>query len=126
MKQRAECFSDWYKMAQTVFLQTQILTKDVDNYERTLELFSDRLSLESRVAHENLTRSLERLPGQLATLDKPNAPSQENAKIWKSICKEKEIIALTAYENGLLIDQINEMCMLDSSGEDETEDSEHD
>ncbi|XP_015522022.2 inhibitor of nuclear factor kappa-B kinase subunit epsilon [Neodiprion lecontei] len=127
MTQRAECFADWYKMAQTVFLQTRILNKDVENYERTLELFSDRLSMESRVAHENLTRSLERLPGQLTTLEKSSAPSEENAKVWKNICKEQEEIAHTVYENCVLIDQLlNETCFPNaSSGEEDEENSEH-
>ncbi|XP_062547300.1 serine/threonine-protein kinase TBK1 [Armigeres subalbatus] len=32
----AECLADWYKKAQTIFLQTQFLLKDVSSHEETL------------------------------------------------------------------------------------------
>lgn len=39
----AECLADWYKMAQTIYLQTQILEKDLSSYEETLFELKDRL-----------------------------------------------------------------------------------
>ncbi|XP_069700345.1 serine/threonine-protein kinase TBK1 [Periplaneta americana] len=42
--QLADCLADWYKMAQTVYLQARILDKDVDVYERRLEGVSSRLT----------------------------------------------------------------------------------
>jgi len=39
----AECLADWYKMAQTIYLQTQILEKDLSSYEDTLFELRDRL-----------------------------------------------------------------------------------
>jgi TANK-binding kinase 1 len=39
----AECLADWYKMAQTIFLQTQILQKDVTMNEESLFEMKDRL-----------------------------------------------------------------------------------
>lgn len=32
----AECLADWYKLAQTVYLKSEILEKDVRECERTL------------------------------------------------------------------------------------------
>lgn len=44
--QLAEVLGDWYKIAQTVYLQTMILQKDVFEYGRSLESFAENLSLE--------------------------------------------------------------------------------
>lgn len=40
----AECLADWYKMAQTIFLQTQILEKDLTTYDDSIFETKDRLS----------------------------------------------------------------------------------
>lgn len=42
--QLADALADWYKMAQTVYLQARILDKDVDACEKRLEAFSHRLA----------------------------------------------------------------------------------
>lgn len=39
----AECLADWYKMAQTIYLQTQILEKDLLSYEENIYELRDRL-----------------------------------------------------------------------------------
>ncbi|XP_067623231.1 serine/threonine-protein kinase TBK1 isoform X3 [Eurosta solidaginis] len=41
--QMAECLADWYKLAQTVYLKTQILEKDVRDYEQKLNHIRDEL-----------------------------------------------------------------------------------
>ncbi|XP_034668298.1 serine/threonine-protein kinase TBK1 isoform X1 [Drosophila subobscura] len=41
--QIAECLADWYKLAQTVYLKTQILEKDVRDCERKLNGIRDEL-----------------------------------------------------------------------------------
>ncbi|KAG7202425.1 hypothetical protein KM043_018736 [Ampulex compressa] len=113
MIQRSECVSDWYKMAQTVFLQTQILNKDVDNYEHTLESYSYRLSQESKERHESLLHLLDRLPGKLKTTEKTNMTAQENTKKWRNICDVQEQITVILYENGRLIDQLEHLSVID-------------
>jgi dTDP-D-glucose 4,6-dehydratase len=35
-----ELLADWYKMAQTTYLQTEILLKDIVNYQNSMETFS--------------------------------------------------------------------------------------
>lgn len=113
MTQRSECVADWYKMAQTVFLQTQILDKDIDAYEHTLESFSYRLSQESKERNENLLHSLDRLPGKLKTMEKTNVPAQESTMKWRNIYDTQEHIALLLYENSLLIDQLDNLSVID-------------
>lgn len=44
--QLADALGDWYKIAQTVYLQTMILQKDVDVYQQKLENLSENLTLE--------------------------------------------------------------------------------
>lgn len=39
----AECLADWYKMAQTIYLQCQILEKDLSSYDETIFELRDRL-----------------------------------------------------------------------------------
>lgn len=41
--QMADCLADWYKLAQTVYLKTQILEKDVRDCERKLLSLRDEL-----------------------------------------------------------------------------------
>lgn len=41
--QMAECLADWYKLAQTVYLKSEILEKDVREYERNLDILKEDL-----------------------------------------------------------------------------------
>ncbi|CAO1367657.1 unnamed protein product [Diamesa hyperborea] len=51
----AECLADWYKMAQTIFLQTQILEKDLTSYEENIFELKDRLvRIKDELKNENL------------------------------------------------------------------------
>ena len=40
INQLTELLADWYKMAQTTYLQTEILHKDIVNYQNSMETFS--------------------------------------------------------------------------------------
>lgn len=40
---KAEALADWYKMSQTIYLQTEILQKDVQTYEESIFEIRDRL-----------------------------------------------------------------------------------
>lgn len=123
MISRSECVADWYKMAQTVFLQTQILDKDVDNYGHTLETYSYRLSQESKERYENFVHLIDRLPGKLKTIEKTSLPAQESTKKWRNICFTQEQIAMLLYENGLLVDQLDRLSTLETV--EDTDDSEY-
>lgn len=123
MTQRSECVADWYKMAQTVFLQAQILDKDVGNYELTLESYSYRLSQESKERHDSLLHLLDELPGICKTNEKANTPAEESTKKWKKICDMQEQITVILYDNGRLIDQLDHLSTMDTL--DDAEDSEY-
>lgn len=109
MTQRLECLADWYKMAQTIFLQTQILDKDVDNYERMLEAYSYRLSRESAERYETQLHSLEKISGKQRVIEKTSMPKQDNTKKWKNISDIHEQITMILSENGRLIDQVDRL-----------------
>lgn len=94
-------------MTQTVYLQTQILSKDIDSYEHALESFSYRLSQESKEQSESLLHSLNRLPSKLKTIEKTSVPTQESMKKWCNISDMQEQVTLILYENGRLIDQLD-------------------
>uniref|UniRef100_W8BFK6 Serine/threonine-protein kinase TBK1 n=1 Tax=Ceratitis capitata TaxID=7213 RepID=W8BFK6_CERCA len=56
--QMAECLADWYKLAQTVFLKTQILEKDIRDYERKLNDLRDKLyHIKSEMKADESTRT---------------------------------------------------------------------
>lgn len=51
----AECLADWYKMSQTIFLQTQILEKDLTSYEDSIYELKDRLTrIKEELKSENV------------------------------------------------------------------------
>lgn len=51
----ADALADWYKMAQTIYLQGKILDKDVDNSKRSLEKFFLRMEECDRLLYEEST-----------------------------------------------------------------------
>lgn len=63
--QLADSLADWYKMAQTVYLQIQILDKDIDSYEKCLEDFITRHSYSYRTAHTKLQEVIDQLKVEL-------------------------------------------------------------
>lgn len=52
--QLADALADWYKMAQTVYLQVRILDKDLDAYEKRLEAFSQHLTESDDIFYQNV------------------------------------------------------------------------
>lgn len=113
MIQRSECVADWYKMAQTIFLQTQILDKDINSYEHVLESFSYRLSQESKERNDDLLHSLISLPDKSKITEKTNVPAQESTKKWRKICDAQEQITVILYENSRFIDQLDHLSTID-------------
>ena len=117
--QRSESLADWYKMAQTVYLQTQILDKDVDNYERALESFSYRLSQESKDRYDSFLRYVDKLSGKVKAIERPNVPDNENAKKWRNICDVQEHISQIIHENSLFIDELDTLSIMDAFDDDD-------
>ncbi|XP_043274284.1 serine/threonine-protein kinase TBK1 isoform X2 [Venturia canescens] len=130
--QRSECLADWYKMAQTVYLQTQILDKDTSNYQRSLDTYAYRLSQESTDRHEALSRLIKRLPekqigAHTCTLSGCIQQQEEGTKKWQNICDTQEQIALILAGNDSLVKQLLRLSMqnekFDESNDDDNEEN---
>uniref|UniRef100_A0A8D9AJW9 Serine/threonine-protein kinase TBK1 n=1 Tax=Cacopsylla melanoneura TaxID=428564 RepID=A0A8D9AJW9_9HEMI len=50
----SDCLADWYKMAQTIYLQSNFLNKDMQTFARNLEDFQAKVIEEDVKFHENL------------------------------------------------------------------------
>jgi len=57
--QLADALADWYKIAQTIYLQVPILDKDLDAYEKHLEAFSQHLTESECSFYQNLQARLD-------------------------------------------------------------------
>lgn len=107
----ADNLADWYKMAQTVYLQMMILDKDVDTYEKTLDHFIERLNVLKPLAEDTLRSTIDCLRLDLLR-PKKNAMSKNNgAQIFrnnlKSISSIHDEIATIALQNSDLIGEFN-------------------
>ncbi|XP_011494023.1 PREDICTED: inhibitor of nuclear factor kappa-B kinase subunit epsilon [Ceratosolen solmsi marchali] len=132
--QHSECLADWYKMAQTVFLQTQILDKDIDNYNRMLESFSLSLSQEGKERYDHICRSIDSwLPrmsqqssktmneseSEVNELRKRRAIMEEGK--WKDICSMQKQILMVLYKNNKLVDELNNWTLNEMASTSSTE-----
>ncbi|KAG8041325.1 hypothetical protein G9C98_002313 [Cotesia typhae] len=110
--QRSESLADWYKMVQTIYLQSQILDKDLRTYNNSLESFACRMSQESNERYETLSSYINTLPTKQLTSQTSNLPDsirEEGTKMWRNICDMQQQIALILCDNDLLVDKINNL-----------------
>ncbi|XP_011312262.1 inhibitor of nuclear factor kappa-B kinase subunit epsilon [Fopius arisanus] len=128
--QRSESLADWYKIAQTVYLQIQLLDKDLDNYERNLEVISYRLTDESSHRHEALHKLLKQLPSGRTSEHSSHLPScirEEGTKTWTNIYNmQQEILRIVKMNNEDFerVERLSEACRLQRPSESEDEDEE--
>lgn len=107
--QMAECLADWYKLAQTVYLKTQILEKDVRDCERKLdnirdELFHIKSEQKLDVDTKNLSSS-----NQLAKIEERNRlriMKQQQMEVMAVMKKNSELITLLK-NLGFVNDNVN-------------------
>ncbi|GLV39729.1 I-kappaB kinase epsilon [Carabus blaptoides fortunei] len=98
--QLAENLGDWYKISQTVYLQTMILNKDLDVCEQKLKQFSEEIAIESRIYTEELALNVEEVEQKTKTpLNSSNEQNRAGAKVFKKHFKNI----------GLVIDDIGEI-----------------
>lgn len=105
--QLAENLGDWYKIAQTVYLQMTILNKDVITYEQKLEKFRENLSIESVQYYEEIKLLLEKIESGIQ-LPKSTNNQLHYRKLKSSFQEANKLmqdISLAVEENSLLIDQ---------------------
>ncbi|XP_034473988.1 serine/threonine-protein kinase TBK1 isoform X1 [Drosophila innubila] len=95
--QMAECLADWYKLAQTVYLKTQILEKDVRDCERKLYDIRDELyhiKSEQKLDVDTKTISSN---NQLAKIEERNRlriMKQQQLEVMSVMRKNSELITL--------------------------------
>ncbi|KAH8378407.1 hypothetical protein KR093_011178 [Drosophila rubida] len=95
--QMAECLADWYKLAQTVYLKTQILEKDVRDCERKLydiryELYQIKSEQKLDVDTKNISSN-----NQLAKIEERNRlriMKQQQLEVMAVMRKNSELITL--------------------------------
>lgn len=120
LAQQAENMADWYKKAQTVFLQTQILEKDVIQYERQLERFRCSVMEADRGVHDKLlTRQFtQKLRGeaQKEKLSKYPFRSKEESMKFASTLKQviniKTDVKEAVLGNSQLVSKLQELINL--------------
>nr|CAD7397524.1 unnamed protein product [Timema poppensis] len=114
--QLADCLADWYKMAQTVYLQARILDKDVDTFEHRLDTFSRRSTEADCIFHNSLQEVLQRVTvdGKIA----PRTPGRqtrgrESAKKFRNSIKDirvvQEEISSVLKENSDLVSKFHNL-----------------
>lgn len=68
--QMAECLADWYKLAQTVYLKSEILEKDVRECERTLNSIREDLYRVKMDLQKDMDAKLVNNSNQLSNIEK--------------------------------------------------------
>ncbi|RZF44680.1 hypothetical protein LSTR_LSTR000632 [Laodelphax striatellus] len=104
--QLSDMLADWYKMAQTVYLQARILDKDVDTFERRLEAFVARVVDNDHSFHDELV-NVSRVKGA------GRIRGQELKSFFRTSIKDilsgQDEISTVISENTDLIRQFNNM-----------------
>ncbi|XP_002042455.2 serine/threonine-protein kinase TBK1 [Drosophila sechellia] len=95
--QIAECLADWYKLAQTVYLKTQILEKDVRDCERKLNGIRDELyHVKSELKLDVDTKTIKN-NNQLAKIEERNrlrVMQQQQQEVMAVMRTNSDIISL--------------------------------
>lgn len=107
--QFADNLGDWYKIAQTIYLQTMILNKDVGCYEQKLEEFHDNLRVENVQFVEDMKALTEQpVKSKVAQMyPNGNCKSEQLRLSFRKLAKTKEEIMEALSENNQLVEQIN-------------------
>ncbi|XP_017859130.1 PREDICTED: serine/threonine-protein kinase TBK1 [Drosophila arizonae] len=95
--QMAECLADWYKLAQTVYLKTQILEKDVRDCERKLHSIRDELYHIKGEQKLNVDTKNINSNNQLAKIEERNRlriMKQQQLEVMAVMRRNSELISL--------------------------------
>ncbi|XP_030561597.1 serine/threonine-protein kinase TBK1 [Drosophila novamexicana] len=95
--QMAECLADWYKLAQTVYLKTQILEKDVRDCERKLHSIRDELyhiKSEQKLALDTKNINSNNQLAKIKERNRLHMMKQQQLEVMAAMRKNNELIAL--------------------------------
>lgn len=95
----AECLADWYKKAQTIFLQTQFLHKDVSSHEETLYDIRDRLVQIKEDLKEDIKND-----GEVSKIANETTANEQNIECLK---KSKEMQSVLRVSFGSIFGKDN-------------------
>jgi TANK-binding kinase 1 len=109
--QLADALADWYKMAQTVYLQVRILEKDLDAYEKHLEAFSCRLADSDCVFYRKLRARQEARtrPASVKQIDKVCQDAKVIHSSFKDIMTVQDEVMSMAKENSQIVMQFQQL-----------------
>lgn len=107
--QFADNLGDWYKIAQTIYLQTMILNKDVGGYEQKLEEFHGNLMAENMQFKEDMKGIVEqKIKSKVPPVYQSGNFKTEQLRLsFGKLVKSKEDIMEVLSENNQLVEQIN-------------------
>lgn len=109
--QLADALADWYKMAQTVYLQVRILEKDLDAYEKRLEAFSSRLADSDRVFYQKVwaRQEAKTKPAPVKQIDKVRQDAKVIHSSFKDIMAVQGEVMSMVKENSQILMQFQQL-----------------
>lgn len=108
--QFADNLGDWYKIAQTIYLQTMILNKDVSCYNQKLDVFHGNLMAENVQFKEDMKAIVEnKVKSNVVppVYQSGNFKTEQLRVSFGKLVKTKEEIMEVLSENNQLVEQIN-------------------
>ena len=119
--QLTDVLADWYKLAQTTFLQTEILHKDIGMFSDEVENFGVTLKAAQENYNTSLNHAIEGIKEQLDNTKKKNGveskqvkngvESKQVKKALKSILSTQDEVWGILRENTRLIEQFGQLAM---------------
>lgn len=116
MSQLAENLGDWYKIAQTVYIKTRILEKDLDSFDAKLKKLSEELFLESAIFTRDLLKSTENLSGNDRSTERSSIGLSALRKQLKNFSSLHDDIIQALEENSKIVDQYSHLVLEINTG----------
>lgn len=114
MSQFADNLGDWYKISQTVYLQTMILEKDLDVYERNFKKLSDEYFIDASIICRDFMLAIDNV-SQCDKMSLNQGTTRISASIFKkqfkSIGSVSDDINEILDENSKIIDEFAHMIL---------------
>ena len=118
--QLTDVLADWYKLAQTTFLQTEILHKDIGMFSDEVENFGVTLKAAQENYNSSLSDAIEGIKSEVDNTKKPKIGPKPNSngveskqvkKALKSILSTQDEVWGILRENTRLIEQFGQLAM---------------
>lgn len=107
--QLAENLGDWYKIAQTVYLQMMILKRDVLNYDGNLKKFELEMFIKNEEYLEQVRKLLEQDASDNSSKQIKNSNNQKLKICLNEFRRESCSLSEAVLENSQLVEQVNKI-----------------